>query len=691
MREQIAAIALALETKPLFALWSLLDFEQRTSQVTRSPLILLELEQLWLQFSETRAFEELLFKAGEELFIGQERYPQHYGVGIQTLKNLCGSAAYFPADFAIDIVELAQHLDKIVPVLSRRATMLDPVDQPESGPIMQSSAILAALAAVDYLQVNHVTDGYEIAIHTLWTLCEDQSCKPFVHQWFGAGDSANSSAHSVARRRRLLRDRRLQPHFSAFVSLNYRRSVRAESGARLLTAEFAAWIEKMDFTTIPFWGGEVLEDPLLLRSQVDPMAWDVIGASAHTVIKSARAADRAYVRAFLCNHLESQQKPGFVVQASLTPTSASSAHDVRALDSHLSGAVAKAWLEILACHPDALMQLSRLRQESLLALLVETYGPHQAIAGVLDSVREQCVPPEEVDRGLLERRLPRFSYKGGTNQATHREAWLPMRPYGLTDTYLLVHCDHESEQAVQSLEALLDAAHDLATARVWLKILIPETMAPDRDGVAVANLRWTAERLALGLSQRLYVASGEIKGTFKANDGAFGEMLEYPSGTSVAFDAGRRTERRLIAAADGSYARLIRLGYDLISRAATRYHDTRTEFKITEDDIDEILPILDSKLATDLAMSNFSDDFTLSSSDAFAQLQADREQPWLAHVFVAPANFSAIVAGRSVLVLGSSGAGKTAIRLQLEHLAHGADSEPAGWLLVGRLHFKRMR
>lgn len=62
---------------------------------------------------------------------------------------------------------------------------------------------------------------------------------------------------------------------------------------------------------------------------------------------------------------------------------------------------------------------------------------------------------------------------------------------------------------------------------------------------------------------------------------------------------------------------------------------------------------------------------------AFDFLQAEREAPWLADAFVAPAAFAAMSSGRSIVVFGPSGSGKSALRLRL-----GAAAREAGHLTV---------
>lgn len=62
--------------------------------------------------------------------------------------------------------------------------------------------------------------------------------------------------------------------------------------------------------------------------------------------------------------------------------------------------------------------------------------------------------------------------------------------------------------------------------------------------------------------------------------------------------------------------------------------------------------------------SEFRDDQRLSK-EAFAYLRAEREIRWLARVFVSPSDFVAMSDSRSCVIFGESGAGKSALRLEL--------------------------
>lgn len=63
--------------------------------------------------------------------------------------------------------------------------------------------------------------------------------------------------------------------------------------------------------------------------------------------------------------------------------------------------------------------------------------------------------------------------------------------------------------------------------------------------------------------------------------------------------------------------------------------------------------------------------------DALAYLQAEHEAAWLASAFVAPSDMAGLVGARSVVVVGATGSGKSALRLALADHA-----QAAGHLLV---------
>jgi nucleoside phosphorylase len=383
-------------------------------------------------------------------------------------------------------------------------------------------------------------DVREIAVPALVWVREEAGGIELLRRRFNAAES---------KERRLLRDSRLQGIAPDLAQHYYQWSPLQSTEPTADRSEIIDWLTANGLRYNPFGSGFVESDPLLLPSRTYPTQWNMLLMSRPTLIQGSTHQDRIAARLFL-EHTLQTNNPQLVFPVELLLPFTDGRERNRRFEPlrAITHAVGVAWITLLARNPATLLELPLLMQEVLAELCLWVSGSYESLC--LRLIRAGL--PEDADGDILLRRLAppatRESQARQLNRSKLRD-WLLIRPPGLLDIYVIVHCwmAQADKQCQQQAASLLKEAAALARVGVIVKLFMPiftPALLPEIDTV---TLSWDSLSLEKMLRDRLMLASNN---TYRAFKDLFGPILtidpdqvllkQAGSSLSIMLDLGRR-------------------------------------------------------------------------------------------------------------------------------------------------------
>ena len=339
------------------------------------------------------------------------------------------------------------------------------------------------------------------------------------------------------------------------------------------------WLDMMGFRHHPFGTETPAEDPLLVSGWVPPEGWDGFLRQRAARARLPSWGDALYVAHYFPHSQEVSARRLFPVFAEFVDGKLT----VKSLSGAGVRAASKKWSEFLANSPERIHELSEWEQRNI--AFMGAWVASGSVTHWLDelaSLRKLLCATEneaEVKSGLQrEESQVHFQWlcwrmetlvRGSSPSPRYDEiqsflAWLNLRPPGLDRTVLSVVLD--SEDVLEALVNAADLWYALKKAGVEIKILSSRPLASTPMRFTSSNLkalllRWSEQDLNSILDLRCQAAVS----SFDKNLKDFAGLFRIPAAPS-AWEKFRELRGVIVTASDGSLARLLELGRNLVDR-----------------------------------------------------------------------------------------------------------------------------